>query len=76
MDVAVQRLDERGPLQRLVMIVFTDVTAPLAAKPVGRPPKPPALSPRLAELELMPFKIVPAHRRNGTHAADGKRILR
>jgi two-component system CheB/CheR fusion protein len=50
-DVTVQRLDEPGPLQGLVMIVFTDVAAPEAAKAAGRPPKPHARSPRLAELE-------------------------
>src|SRR5450755_146026 len=51
-DVTVQRLDEPGPLHGLVMIVFTDVTAPVTAKKAaGRLPKPPARSPRLAELE-------------------------
>jgi two-component system CheB/CheR fusion protein len=37
-NVAVQRLDEPGPLQGLVMIVFTDVAAPEAArfKPTAR----------------------------------------
>ena len=50
-DVTVQRLDEPGPLQGLVMIVFTDVAAPVAAKAAGRPPKHHARSARLAELE-------------------------
>jgi two-component system CheB/CheR fusion protein len=50
-DVTVQRLDEPGPLQGLVMIVFTDVATPEAATAAGRPPKPHARSPRLAELE-------------------------
>jgi chemotaxis methyl-accepting protein methylase len=50
-DVTVQRLDEPGPLQGLVMIIFTDVAAPEAAKAAGRPAKPHARSPRLAELE-------------------------
>ena len=50
-DVTVQRLDEPGPLQGLVMIVFTDVAAPEAAKAAGRPPQPHARSVRLAELE-------------------------
>jgi two-component system CheB/CheR fusion protein len=50
-DVTVQRLDEPGPLQGLVMIVFTGVAAPVAAKAAGRPPKPHARSARLAELE-------------------------
>jgi two-component system CheB/CheR fusion protein len=50
-DVTLQRLDEPGPLQGLLMIVFTDVAAPVTAKAAGRPPKPHARSPRLAELE-------------------------
>jgi chemotaxis methyl-accepting protein methylase len=50
-DVTVQRLVEPGPLQGLVMIVFTDVTAPVAVKAAGRPPKPHARSTRVAELE-------------------------
>jgi two-component system CheB/CheR fusion protein len=50
-DVTLQRLDEPGPLQGLVMVVFTDVAAPVTAKAAGRPPKPRALSPRLVELE-------------------------
>ena len=50
-DVTVQRLEEPGPLQGLVMIVFTDVAAPEAAQAAVRPPKPHARSARLAELE-------------------------
>jgi two-component system CheB/CheR fusion protein len=50
-DVTVQRLDESGPLQGLVMIVFTDVAAPVAAQAAGRPPKPQARSARMAGLE-------------------------
>ncbi len=50
-DVTVRRLDESGPLQGLMMIVFTDVAAPVAAKLTGRPTKPDARSPRVAELE-------------------------
>ena len=50
-DVTVQRLDEPGPLQGLVMIVFTEMAAPVAAKPAGRLPKHHAGSARLAELE-------------------------
>ena len=50
-DVTVQRLDDPGPLQGLVMIVFTDVTAPVADKAAGLPPKPATRSARLAELE-------------------------
>jgi len=51
-DVTIQRLDEPGPLQGLVMIVFAGVAAaPVAARAAGRAPKPQAHSPRLAELE-------------------------
>ncbi len=50
-DVTLQQLEEPGPLRGLVMIVFTDVAAPVAAHAAGRPPKAHAHSPRLAELE-------------------------
>ena len=50
-DVTVQRLEEPGPLQGLVMIVFTDVTAPVTAQMAGHPVKPRARSARLVELE-------------------------
>jgi len=50
-DVTIQRLEEPGPLQGLVMIVFTDVAAPVAATTAVRAPKAHARSPRLAELE-------------------------
>jgi chemotaxis methyl-accepting protein methylase len=50
-NVTVQRLDEPGPLQGLVMIVFIDMAAPVIAKAKGRPPKSPIQSVRLAELE-------------------------
>jgi two-component system CheB/CheR fusion protein len=50
-DVTVQQLEEPGPLQRLVMIVFTDVAAPEAAKAAVRPPKAHPHNARLAELE-------------------------
>jgi two-component system CheB/CheR fusion protein len=50
-DVTVQQLEEAGPLQGLVMIVFTQVAAPVAAKPPARPPKHHAHSAHLAELE-------------------------
>jgi len=50
-DVTVQRLDEPGPLQGLVMIVFTDVAAPVIAQAaVGRRSLT-SSAPRLAELE-------------------------
>ncbi len=47
-DVSVQRLDEPGPLQGLVIIVFTDVPTPVPAKAF----KAPANSARLTEAEL------------------------
>jgi two-component system CheB/CheR fusion protein len=50
-DVTVQRLDEPGLLQGLVMIVFTDGAVPAAAKAASRPPNPHAGSVRLAELK-------------------------
>ena len=36
-DVTIRRLDEPGPLQGLVMVVFTDVAAPAAAHAAPRP---------------------------------------
>ena len=50
-DVTVQRLEEPGLLQGLVMIVFTDVPTPVVAKATVRASHAPAHSPRLAELE-------------------------
>ena len=50
-EITVQPLDETGPLQGLVMIVFTDVAAPVTTKAAGRATKPPTRSPRIAELE-------------------------
>jgi len=52
LDVTVQRLDEPGPLQGLVMIVFIDVAAPVAAEAPLRAPKPHARSTAL-EQELL-----------------------
>ena len=50
-NVTLQRLDEPGPLQGLVMIVFTDVPAPVVVKTAGQRLKTPVRSARLAELE-------------------------
>ncbi len=50
-NVTVQRLDELGALEGLVMIVFTDVAAPEAARVPGRSSKPHTQSRRMAELE-------------------------
>ena len=51
LDVTIQQLAEPEPLRGLVMIVFTDTVAPVAAGAAGRSAKSPARSPRLAELE-------------------------
>jgi len=50
-EVTVQRLDEPGPLQGLVMIMFADLPKPVAAQAVGGAPKAHARSARLTELE-------------------------
>ncbi len=50
-DVTLQRLDEPGPLQGLVMIVFMDVPPPVAGQRHGRPPVPNVRNARLEELE-------------------------
>jgi two-component system CheB/CheR fusion protein len=50
-EVTLQRLEEPGPLQGLVMIVFTDVPAPVVAKTVPRAQKPSVHSKGLAHLE-------------------------
>ena len=50
-DLTIQQLHEPGPLQGLVMIVFTEAAAPVGARTEDRPTSPPARSARLAELE-------------------------
>jgi chemotaxis methyl-accepting protein methylase len=50
-SLTVQRLEGPEPLRGLVMILFTDVAAPVETKTPGRRGKPPARSARLAELE-------------------------
>ncbi len=50
-DVAIRRLDDAGPLHGLVMIVFTDVPAPVSIKPTSRLSPPQARSTRVVELE-------------------------
>jgi two-component system CheB/CheR fusion protein len=50
-DVTVQQLEEPGALHGLVMIVFTDVAAPVTAQRAGRGPKASTRSAQLAELE-------------------------
>ncbi|MEY4385932.1 MAG: protein glutamate methylesterase CheB and methyltransferase CheR [Verrucomicrobiota bacterium] len=50
-DVTVQRIDEPGPLNGLVMIVFTDVPPPAATEPPARSPRHNARNAQLAELE-------------------------
>ena len=51
-DIAVQRLEEAGPLQGLVMIVFTDVALSQTGKVAVRSPKAHPRHAALAELEL------------------------
>jgi chemotaxis methyl-accepting protein methylase len=50
-DVTVQRLDEPGPMEGLVMIVFTDVAPLVHVQAPRRSPPPHARSARLVELE-------------------------
>jgi len=50
-DVTVRRIDEPGPLHGLVMIVFTDVAAPVATEAAHQTLKSHVRSPRVAELE-------------------------
>ncbi len=50
-DVSIQLLEKPGPLQGLVMIVFTDVPAPQTTPTARQSSKPVARSPRIAELE-------------------------
>jgi two-component system CheB/CheR fusion protein len=50
-DVTIQQLGEPGQLQGLMMIIFTDVAAPLAAQAAGRSPKPHTRNSRMAGLE-------------------------
>ena len=50
-DVALQRLEEPGPLQGLVMIVFTDVASTMPSPVAVRSPQPHAPSARMSELE-------------------------
>jgi len=50
-DVTIERLDKPGPLEGLVVMVFTDVAAPVAARAAGRPPRPQARNARLADVE-------------------------
>ncbi len=51
LNVTIRRIVEAGPLHGLVMIVFTDVVVPVAAKSAQPPSKPQARSLRQAELE-------------------------
>jgi len=50
-DVTVRHIDDPGPLHGLVMIVFTDVAAPVAAEAAHKTLKSNLRSPRVAELE-------------------------
>ena len=50
-DVTVQRLNEPGPLQGLVTVVFTDVAPPVSGKTAERSTRKPLHSVRVAQLE-------------------------
>ena len=50
-NVSIQQIDKPGPLQGLVMVVFTDVPAPPSAPAANRSSGSVARSPRIAELE-------------------------
>ena len=65
LNVTIRRINEPGPLHGLVMIVFTDVAAPVTAEVSGRSLKAPARSPRLAELEQELLRVRSESR--GTH---------
>ena len=58
-DVTVQRLDEAGPLQGLMMIVFADVAAPMEETKVGRVSS--RASPRTPRLEKLERELQGAH---------------
>jgi two-component system CheB/CheR fusion protein len=50
-NMTVQRLEEPGPLQGLIMIVFSDVPSPAPARAADRARKAPARSARIEKLE-------------------------
>jgi two-component system CheB/CheR fusion protein len=50
-NLSVERIDAAGPLQGLVMIVFTDVAAPAVAPPAGRTTHVQTRSIRMSEME-------------------------
>lgn len=56
-DISVQRLDDAGPLQGLVMIVFTDKPAPVPAPVTGRTSKTSTRSAQVTELEHELLKV-------------------
>jgi len=56
-DIVVQKLDEAGPLQGLVMIVFTDVAPPPVAPSSGKAGQAHPRSPRLVELEQLLVRV-------------------
>jgi two-component system CheB/CheR fusion protein len=56
-DISVQQFAEPGPMQGLVMIVFTEVLAPASAQAAGRLPQHHVRNARLAELEQELIRI-------------------
>ena len=75
-EVTIQRLEEPGPLQGLVMIVFTDVAALEAAKAPSRPPQARARSARLAELEQEVLQVRAEARANHEEMQTSQEELR
>jgi two-component system CheB/CheR fusion protein len=75
-DVTVQRLEEPGPLQGLVIIVFTDVAAPEAAKAAVVEPKAHARDARLAELEQELVRVRSEGRANHEEMQTSQEELR
>ena len=75
-EVTVQRLEEPGPLQGLVMIVFTGVAAPEAAKAPVRPPQAHARNARLAELEQEVLQVHAEARANHEEMQTSQEELR
>ncbi len=56
-DVTVRRLNEPGPLQGLVLVIFADVVPAAGGRTVARSTKPGPQSPRLAELEQQLLRV-------------------
>jgi chemotaxis methyl-accepting protein methylase len=75
-NVVIRRLDEPGPLEGLVIIVFTDVAGLKAGKPALRPPRAHAPSARLAELEQELLQVSSEGRANHEEMQTSQEELR